>query len=57
MPSLLRLERQQKRFHKVFLPYSPGMVFETINIFIHSCGLLENHTRFQTKMDKVYTRF
>ena len=30
---------------------------ETIDTFIHSCSSLENHTRFQTKMGKVYTRF
>ena len=24
---------------------------------IHSCSSLKNHTRFQTKMDKVYTHF
>ena len=28
---------------------------ETINTFIHSRSFLENHTRFQTKMDEVYT--
>ena len=26
-------------------------------VFIHSRSSLKNHTRFQTKMDKVYTRF
>ena len=26
-------------------------------MFIHSRSSLENHTRFQTKMGKVYTRF
>ena len=30
---------------------------ETIDTFIHSRSSLENHTRFQTKMSKVYTRF
>ena len=30
---------------------------ETINTLIHSRSSLENHTRFLTKMDKVYTRF
>ena len=29
---------------------------ETIDTFIHSRSSLENHTRFQTKMGKVYTR-
>ena len=28
-----------------------------INTFIHSRSSLKNHTRFQTKMDKVYTCF
>ena len=26
-------------------------------MLIHFCHFLENHTRFQTKMDKLYTRF
>ena len=39
----------------LFLSYSFGI--ETINTFIHSCSSLENHSRFQTKMGKVYTRF
>ena len=39
----------------LFLSYSFGI--ETINTFIHSRSSLENHTRFQTKMGKVYTRF
>ena len=30
---------------------------DTIDTFIHSCSSLENHTRFQTKMGKVYTCF
>ena len=38
-----------------FLSYSPGI--ETINTFIHSRSSLKNHTRFQTKIGKVYTRF
>ena len=38
-----------------FLSYSFGI--ETINTFIRSDSTLENHTRFQTKMGKVYTRF
>ena len=38
-----------------FLSYSFGI--ETVNTFIHSRSSLENHTRFQTKMGKVYTRF
>ena len=28
-----------------------------INSFIDSCSSLENHTRFQTKMGKIYTHF
>ena len=39
-----------------FRSYSFGI--ETVNTFIHSRSSLENHTRFQTKMGKVYiTRF
>ena len=61
MLSLLRLERKQKNYSNpfririfLFLSYSFGI--ETINTFIHSRSSLENHTRFQTKMGKVYTR-
>ena len=39
----------------LFLSYSFGI--ETIKTFIHSRNSLENHTRFQIKMGKVYTRF
>ena len=35
--------------------YSFGI--ETMNKFTHSRSSLENHTQFQTKMRKVYTRF
>ena len=35
--------------------YSFGI--ETMNKFTHSRSSLENHTQFQTKMGKVYTRF
>ena len=62
MLSLLRLERKQKnssnpfRIHIfLFLSYSFGI--GTINTFIHARSSLENHTRFQTKMVKVYTHF
>ena len=58
MSSLLRLEQQQKIFlkiHFLFLSYSFGI--ETINTFTHSHSSLENHTRFQTKMGKIYTSF
>ena len=39
--------------------YFPSYSFriETINTFMHSCSSLENHTRFQTKMSKIYIRF
>ena len=36
--------------------YGP-VISETINTLIHSRNSLENHTRFQTKMGKVYSRF
>ena len=39
----------------LFLSFSFGT--ETINTFVHSRNAVENHTRFQTKMSKVYTRF
>ena len=59
---LLRLECKQKNSSNpfririfLFLSYSFGI--ETINTFIHSRSSLENHTRFQTKMGKVYTHF
>ena len=62
MSSLLRLGRKQKNSSNpfririfLFLSYSFGI--ETVNTFIHSRSSLENHTRFQTKMGKVYTRF
>ena len=62
MLSLLRLEHEQKNSSNsfqicifLFLSYSLGI--ETINTFIHSHSSLENHTRFQTKMSKVYTVF
>ena len=63
-PSSLRLEQQQKRFlkthfefaHFSFFSYSFGI--ETINTFVHPrSSLTENHTRFQTKVCNVYTRF
>ena len=62
MLSLLRLERKQKNSLNpfririfLFLSYSFGI--ETLSTFIHSRSSLENHTRFQIKMGKVYTRF
>ena len=39
----------------LFLSYSFGI--ETINTFILSRSSPENHTWFQSKMGKVYTRF
>ena len=60
--SLLRLERKQKNSSNpfrilifFFLSYSFGI--ETIKTFIQSRSSLKNHTRFQTRMGKVYTRF
>ena len=62
MPSLLILERKQKRFLNpfqipifLFLFYLFGI--EPINTFMHSRKFVQNHTRFQTKMGKVYTHF
>ena len=62
MSSLLRLQQQKKRdFLKlipigIFLFLSYSFRTETINTFVHSRSSLENHTRFQTKMGKFYTR-
>ena len=57
--SLVRLERKQTNPFRIriflFLSYSFGI--ETINTFIHSRSSPENHTRFQTKLGKVFTRF
>ena len=39
----------------LFLAHSFGI--DTIKLFIHARSSLENPTRFQTKMGKVYTRF
>ena len=62
MSSLLRLERKQTDSLNpfgirifLFLPYSFGI--ETMNTFIQSRSSLKNHTRFQTKLGKAYTRF
>ena len=59
---LLRLGRKHKNYSNLFgirkflfLSYSSGI--EMIKMFIHSRSSPENHTRFQTKMGKVYTRF
>ena len=55
--SLLRLERKQTNSSNPFLFLSYSFRIVTINMFIHSCSSLENHTPFQTKMGKVYTHF
>ena len=59
---LIRLGRKHKNYSNLFgiriflfLSYSFGI--ETGKMFIHSRSSLENPTRFQTKMGKVYTRF
>ena len=62
MSPLLRLERKEKHFLnafriRIFLFRSNSFGIETITTFISSRSSLENHTRFQTKMGKVYTRF
>ena len=46
----------QIHFEFLFLPCTHLEIIETITTFIHSHSSLENHTRFQTKMGKVYTR-
>ena len=60
--SLLRLGRKDKNYSNLFgsrifllLSYSLGIV--TIKMLIHFRSSLENPTRFQTKMGKVYIRF
>ena len=57
MSSLLRLERQQKTFLKLRVEFAYFSFFLIYNTFIHFLSLLENHTRFQTGVGKVYTRF
>ena len=66
MSPLLWLEQQRKRFDILrinmriqngFLLLSYSFGIETINTFIHSRSSLENHTRFQNKLGKVYTSF
>ena len=58
----LRLDRKQNIslnafWIRIFLSRSYSFGIEMINTFIHSRSSLENHTRFQSKMGKVYTRF
>ena len=43
--------------HTVFLLLSHAFGIEKISTFVHSRRSLENHTWFQTKMNKVYTSF
>ena len=62
MLSLLRLDLKQKilQIHFEFASFSfyfHSFGIETINTFIHSRKSLENHTRVQTKMGKVYTSY
>ena len=66
MSPLLWLEQQRKRFDILrinmriqngFLLLSYSFGIETINTFMHSRSSLENHTRFQNKLGKVYTSF
>ena len=57
--SLLRWEGKQKSSlnpFRISLSFLYSFGIETITTFIHSHSSLENHTRFQTKMGKVYTR-
>ena len=62
MLSLPRLERKQSNFTnafliRIFLFLSCSLGIKRINTLISSRSSLENHTRFQTKMGIVYTRF
>ena len=62
MLTSLKLERKQNNSSnafriRIFLFRAYSFGIETITSIIRSCSSLENHTRFQTKMSKVYTRF
>ena len=62
MLSLLRLECKQKKIFKPILnshtTLSFLLIWEWNHKYFHTlCSFLENHTRFQTKMSKVYTCF
>ena len=62
MLSLLRLEHKQKNSSNafrilIFSFFRTPFGIKTIKTFIQSRSSLKNHTRFQTKMAKVYTRF
>ena len=55
---VLQTEIMLKNSHNsFFFFFFHSFGIETINTFLHSRSSLENHTRFQTKMSKVYTRF
>ena len=57
MSSLLRLEREEKTFLKLRVEFVYFSFFINYNTFIHFLSVLENHTRFQNEVGKVYTRF
>ena len=62
MSSFFRLERKQTISPNAypirkFLLRSYSFGVETINKFIHPRSSIEDHTRFQIKMGKEYTRF
>ena len=62
MSSFFRLERKRTISPNAypirkFLLRSYSFGVETINKFIHPRSSIENHTRFQVKMGKEYTRF
>ena len=52
-----KTKKLYKHFEFAYFSSSYSLGIETINTFIHSRSSLKNHTRFQTKMGKVYTRF
>ena len=49
MSSLLRWERQQKRFLKLCVEFAYFSFFLIYNTFIHFLSFLENHSHFQTE--------
>ena len=62
MLSLLRLEHKQKNSSnpfriRIFLFLSYSFRIAMIRTFVRFRSSLKSHTRFQTKMGKVYTRF
>ena len=58
---ILRLEQQQNIYIYIYIKsfcfFLTHLEFKTNNAFIHSGSSLESHSRFQTKMGKVYTSF